>query len=176
MSRRPGYSLVELLVVMTVATVVLGAAGVLLHTVLRTDQAVRDEQQAHAGISRLAEQFRADVHAAVAVEPPAAEAGAAAQPVEYRLRLPAGQTVLYRFETGKASRLEQAGQEVKRRETFTLPGDNMARIELRDNPPPTVASLVLSSTGEAPGRPPGVTARIDAVVAKDHRFAKPTER
>jgi prepilin-type N-terminal cleavage/methylation domain-containing protein len=74
--RRRGMSLLELLAAMTAASVVTATAAGLVHRSFafesRSRQVLGDEQTA----LRLARQFRADVHAARAVQPePAAAAG-----------------------------------------------------------------------------------------------------
>lgn len=65
--RRRGYSLVEMLVVMSISSVVLGSAVVTLVTVLHGQQDDANRRAAQASLARLARQFRLDVRAAESV-------------------------------------------------------------------------------------------------------------
>ena len=65
---RGGYSLVELLVVMTIMSALLGVVVTLLTTLLHEHRAASRQRETQTSLARFAEQFRADVHASESVE------------------------------------------------------------------------------------------------------------
>ena len=69
---RRGFTLIEMLVVMTVGSVIVGIGVGMLHVLLRTEQTGRDRVHQAGVLARLAEQFRSDVGAAVRQTPGAA--------------------------------------------------------------------------------------------------------
>jgi type II secretory pathway pseudopilin PulG len=91
--RSRGTTLVELLVVITVCSVIMSASGVLLHGMYRADKETRQAIATDASVARFSLQFRRDAHAAdevsVVTETDGKTAGimfrAAGQPsIEYR--------------------------------------------------------------------------------------------
>ena len=69
-----GFSLIEMLVVITVGSVVVGIGVGTLHVLHRTEQTGRDRAAQARIVDRLAQQFRSDVAAAVR-QTPAAQQG-----------------------------------------------------------------------------------------------------
>lgn len=67
MNRR-GKSLVELLVVISMLGMILGTAGTVIYRLMRTERAVETDLVWQRAVTAFAEQFRADVHAAVTAE------------------------------------------------------------------------------------------------------------
>ncbi|MCE5267325.1 MAG: hypothetical protein LLG00_05515 [Planctomycetaceae bacterium] len=67
MSRRTGYSLIEMVVVMTSGAVLTGIAITLLCALLRAEGAGRASVERAASLDRLTDQFRRDVHAAATI-------------------------------------------------------------------------------------------------------------
>ena len=61
---RRGYTLIEMIVVMTAGTVLMGIAVTLLCALLRAEGTGRALVERSASLGRLADQFRRDVHAA----------------------------------------------------------------------------------------------------------------
>jgi hypothetical protein len=166
MNRRRGTSLIELIAVMGIGAVMMGVAVTLLYTLLRTEGSGRTYVRQSLVLSRLAEQFRRDVHAAKTSQ--ALSDGQGRQ-----FELAPGRTVTYRPERGTLSRTEQADGAVQRRESFVLPPGTAASVDVEADTKPTIASLVIAPVGEASRPPGGQAIRFDAVLAKDHRFISP---
>ena len=168
MNRRRGVSLIELIVVLGIGAVMMGVCVTLLYAVLRTDGVGREHVRHSIVLARLADQFRRDVHAAKTVT-------GVADGEQWKLELPPGRTVTYRLEAGVLARSEQVDGTVQRRESFTLPSGTTASIEIQAEAEPTVVSLMIVPVAEATGQPAGRAVQIDAVLARDHRFAGPPE-
>jgi prepilin-type N-terminal cleavage/methylation domain-containing protein len=62
---RRGYTLIEMLVVITVSTVLLSVAVGVLHVLSRAERSGREHGNRATIVARLADQFRSDVHAAL---------------------------------------------------------------------------------------------------------------
>jgi prepilin-type N-terminal cleavage/methylation domain-containing protein len=164
MKPRRGFTLIEIIVAIAVATVVLAAAVALLHALLRADAAHRDAMQRSAAVDRLTQQFRDDVHAAVRV--------AGASP-DWQFDLPGGRSVAYQMTADGIVRIEKAGQAVAGRESFSLPAGAVARIETAMRGGATLVRLtVVPAAGDDAQSVSAAPYRIDAVMAADHRFAR----
>jgi prepilin-type N-terminal cleavage/methylation domain-containing protein len=175
MHQRRGFTLVEVLVVITVSSVIMGIAVTLLYGLLLTQRTARDHLHRCHELDRLAEQFRRDVHLATTHNGADLTAG-------WQCHLPADRTVTYRAEPGGLVRVEHQGQVVRQRESFALPPNSVASIEVtnsrKDGRGPAIASLLVTPAGDNPGTsaqgPPAARpVRIDAVLGRDHRFSKP---
>ena len=64
MMLRRGFTLIEMVAVITGVSMILAASVVLMHFVLEMDTEVRQRTHTVAMVGRLAEQFRRDVHQA----------------------------------------------------------------------------------------------------------------
>lgn len=166
MTSRRGFSLVELLVVVSLVTVIMAAAVVLMHFVLQTHGEVRRRTQTVTTIGRLAEQFRRDVHRA------RGEPLIAADHRTAEFHLPGGTIVKWRREEqGGLVRTEQAerGASVSpahREDTFTLPKGTTADLELL----PRAAARIVAIRIESPGTG-GPALRIEGLACRDQRLA-----
>ena len=150
-ARRRGFTLVEMMVAISVGTVLLGLAALLIGSLMKLDRAGRARLAEESRLDRLAQVFRADVHAATGLAP-GAPAG------ELRLILPGGRSVAYRAGPGAVVRARPDGEE-----RFALPPGSMARLDVG-------RSSVGLTVGREPGHP-GL--RVEAVPGTDHRFADP---
>jgi len=165
MKRRRGYSLVELLVVISMSSVMLGIITVLFTLLFRIERSGRDHVRHSAVLGRLADQFRRDVHATPV------GGVSVGEPVQFS---PApDRTITYGTPHGAVIRIERVGSEEVRRESFVLPSSCSASI---GSPPdakgPTVTLSIAPRTDTQPRRP-GRTLRVDALLGRDHRFANP---
>jgi type II secretory pathway pseudopilin PulG len=168
MNRRRGISLIEMIAVMGIGAVMMGVAVTLLYTLLRTEGSGREHVRQSSVLGRLADQFRRDVHAAKTV--------AAAPDGEGRqFELAPGQTVTYRFQRGTLTRTEQVDGTPQRRESYALPPGTTATIRIPADTQPALVSLMITPVAEASGPAGGRAIHIDAVLARDHRFAKAEE-
>jgi len=169
MNRRRGISLIEMIAVMGVGAVMMGVAVTLLYGLLRAEGSGREHVRQSSVLGRLADQFRRDVHAAKAV-------AVAADGEGRQFELAPGRTVIYRFQPGTLTRTEQVVDAApERRESYALPPGTTATIQIPANTQPAIVSLMIMPVAEASGQPAGRSIQIDAVLARDHRFAKPEE-
>jgi len=162
--------LVECLVVIAVGAMVMGIAVTLLATVLRIEGAARDDVHYDAAVFRLAHQFRRDVHAAVALVDDRSQPGDNDDGQSWRFELPQGRTVTYRLRPAGLARTERSGEKVLRRESFALPPQRTAAIERQGDGDSAILSLLILPATDAAG---ATTLRIDALLAHDHRLARP---
>jgi type II secretory pathway pseudopilin PulG len=158
--------LVEMIVAMAVATMLLGMAVGLLGTLLRLEDATRARARATEVLAELARQFRSDAHAAVA-------AVSGRDGTAVALKLPGEHNIRYDVAAGEVIRREEGGPAAAREDSFRLPPSASARLDVsRVSSAPRrshdVASLAIHSPGAA-----GLALRIEAAVARDHRFEKP---
>ena len=161
---RRGYTLIEVLVVVTVSTVLLGVAAGVLCLLLRAERGGREHVYRASVVARLSDQFRRDVHAALHTIPAdAAEKG------QWSFAMPDDHVVAYRVVPGEIERRERLGEKLVRRESYALAADSSAEIVVHAGPAPSMASLVIRlPTPAADER----EIHVDAVVGRDHRFAK----
>jgi len=188
MNRRRGISLIEMIAVMGVGAVMLGVAVTLLYGLLRAEGSGREHVRQSSVLGRLADQFRRDVHAANTVGGVSDGANTVggvsdgddkvrgvSDDQRWQFELAPGRTVIYRFQPGTLTRTEQVDAAPERRESYALPPGTTATIQIPVNTQPVIVSLRITPAAEASGQPAGRTIRIDAVLARDHRFAKPKE-
>ena len=173
MKRPRGVSLIELMVVMTVATVVMGVAVGMLYTLMRIEGTTREHLRLRTARGRLGQQFRRDVHAAISFTTPDGEAGGKASG-GWELQLAADRVVRYRVEKDKLVRTE-AGGGGEARESFALGSDATVTIRIEDDSKPTIVSLLIARGDEAVEPSAAAAVRVDAVLARDHRFREVEE-
>jgi prepilin-type N-terminal cleavage/methylation domain-containing protein len=110
--RQQGYTLIELLMVVSLTSIALATVGVMLHGVFRAQRSMSDHTQFIEHFSRLAEQFRNDVHRSPSVEPTGRSCNFAT---------PEGTQIEYRIDTDGVSRIVRTGNQVLQRDTHFLP-------------------------------------------------------
>jgi prepilin-type N-terminal cleavage/methylation domain-containing protein len=196
-TRRRGYSLVEMIVVITVGTVLVGIAVTTLASVLHASRAIDDQVHRIATVRRLADQFRNDAHAAwntqslnaKGEEDPNGTAGR-------RFELAPGRQVTYEFQSNAelqcdtVERTEKVDQTVQSRESFILPKGICASCTASTEGKTTMIALVIASASQeksltqtqetaqtkaetkVAGPASRMSLRIEAVVAQDRRFMK----
>jgi prepilin-type N-terminal cleavage/methylation domain-containing protein len=147
---RPGWTLVELLVVISIVSFLLATVAVTVQTLLRRQRDFDHQRAEQQQLVRLARQIRRDIHAAAevaAVAVPAAEDGAEGDSIE--CRGPDGRSVSYQMNNGVLLRVVRpsAGDAVTR-QPFRLPRG---------------AEMRLASSGE--GRPPIAAVQFDYAAA-----------
>jgi prepilin-type N-terminal cleavage/methylation domain-containing protein len=108
--RRPGFTLIELLVVMWVMTIIMAMSISFILALLRTHETDGTVFRRIAAQTTLAERFRADVAAAEAAPPEAAEEHAGRDCLI--LRRPGGSLVVYRLVEGELQRSEGPEQQL----------------------------------------------------------------
>jgi prepilin-type N-terminal cleavage/methylation domain-containing protein len=164
---RRGVSLIELLVVITVLAVLLGLCAITIQLLLRVGSDAQARRSAAASLGRLAEQFRADVHACddVEVRPSAG----------LRLVLKPGVVIEYRVHAGSVARVESGEGRASRHESFVLGRHDTAAFDRRDEGARRFLALVIGHR-ERPGTiDPARPTEILALVGKDRPAASRPE-
>jgi prepilin-type N-terminal cleavage/methylation domain-containing protein len=168
MTRRGGFSLIEMLAVMTTAAVLTGIAVGILYGLMRLEKTSRRQIARRVTMTRLSDQFRRDARSAREFTAP--EAGAQeGSAVLCRFSLDEGRMVEYRAEAGAVSRTARAGDEVLDRDTFTLAEDATVTVQRIGDAEPGVLRLRIVPPAGAPEESPW---RVDALLAKDRRFVE----
>jgi prepilin-type N-terminal cleavage/methylation domain-containing protein len=173
MKRRAGFTLVETLAAITVGSVMLAVAVGLLHSLFRLDRAARDGFQTSSTLTRLGEQFRADVHAATKIE-----TRSPANPGRLcELALPEGVSVVYRTDSDgeELIRVERRGGKDVAIESFALPPESAASVERFTAEQTPLAGLRIGRRSAAPATEPDSRFRIEAAIGLDHRHEKQGE-
>jgi prepilin-type N-terminal cleavage/methylation domain-containing protein len=155
---RRGFTLIEMLAVMTCLAVMLGLCAVTIQVLLRTGADAQERRSATAAMGRLAEQFREDVHASDEAMVMASE----------DLRLARGPrprvAIAYEVEGGRVDRIESVDDTESRRESYVLGRGRSASFEARDDGPRRFLALVVrreARPGQSdPARPLEVLALI----------------
>ena len=130
-----GVTLVEMVIVMTLATLVLMLSTTTLVTMLRMGKQMNDDVAQDLALARLASQWREDVHAAT-------KSAVAADCV---LTMPDERTIRYTFAAPAVTREVSRADTVLHRDAFLLPArarvsfaikqersDRLHRLEIRD--------------------------------------------
>jgi prepilin-type N-terminal cleavage/methylation domain-containing protein len=165
MRSRRGYSLIEMLVVITVGSLMLGLCVGTIHMILKLDRGGRTQVTERAARARLAQYFRADVRAALRTEP------ATGRSERLSLFLPEQRVVEYKIEPGRVLRVRTEAGTLKNRDAFSLPRKSVARLEVEDRAGRTFAGLVVEDQERAtPSTARAGQFRVEGVVGKDHRF------
>jgi type II secretory pathway pseudopilin PulG len=154
-----GVTLIEMLVVMTGVSVVLGLCALTIQLLMRVSSDAQARRSTSAALGRLAEQFREDVHDGDDVQLRASAS----------LRLTRGPRVAITYEArdGRVERVESTGGQPSRRETYALERGSSAAFQRRDDGPRRFLALVVSHGARA-GRPdPPRPVEILALVGKD---------
>lgn len=166
---RRGFTLIEMVAVMTTLAVLMGLCAVTIQVLLRVGADARERQSATATLGRLAEQFRQDVHASDEAMVLAAE----------DLRLARGPSprvaIAYRVADGRVDRIESVDDTESRRESYLLGRGHSAAFEARDDGPRRFLTLVVRPDAR-PGHPqPTRPLEVLALVGKDRPAAPPSK-
>jgi prepilin-type N-terminal cleavage/methylation domain-containing protein len=166
-----GVSLVEMIIVISIASIILGVVLVLMQWLLSA--------------SRLARVFREDAHRAGKVE---IVADGAESSNTMRFLVEGAHTVTYRIDEHTIDRIDRDGETELRRETFHFPPGSGIRFEKEDSP--ALARVVVDrATGQlkvdaaddrdaAQNRPesPRRTLQFEAGLGKDRRWTQEAPR
>lgn len=172
---RCGTSLIEVVVVMGIASAMLGLAVTTIHLLMRSEHNATKMVWYGTSLARFSRVLRHDVHAATAaqIRPPANDNAA-----RLELTLPEEVVVTLTIEDNRIKRVETAAGNVRHRDTFHFPPASRIRFEHQQQP--DLVSVVIdrpasphvSGGGAGNSRLPTRRLRIEAVVARDHRFVE----
>lgn len=160
---RRAYTLIEMIVAITVAATLTGIAMCLLLVMFRSEQKGRTQLAQAESLARLADQFREDIHAAVAGP---AEHNDRRQ---WQFNLDGNRIVQYTFADDVLARQQRSDSKLVQRESFRLPKDSSVAISVDRATSPPLVSLTIEPADVSlrPGHP----FRFDAVLGRDLRFS-----
>ena len=162
---RRGFTLIEMLVSITITSVMLGIAVAAIYALMRSDETARRQLGRQTTLARLSQQFRRDVHASLRLTGPEPADG---KSQAWKLHGADGRVIQYRMGNESLVRTVLVGNAVKQRESYALLPKEQAKLEMA--PGTSVVSLWLTASLE-PGRiAPPAPIEIDAALAADFRF------
>jgi prepilin-type N-terminal cleavage/methylation domain-containing protein len=166
---RRGVSLVEMIVVITVGSALVGIAVTMLAALMRAENRGQGRAAETASLIRLADQFRRDAHAATSLPAPDGQKAGT-----WKLDLAGGRSVEYAAEPGAIVRRERTVAKAVCEESFALPENYAATIASSNNAGQTTVTLVVAP---APGTAGAAWQwRVEAVLGRDHRFEAEAKR
>ncbi|MGD0516285.1 MAG: prepilin-type N-terminal cleavage/methylation domain-containing protein [Thermoguttaceae bacterium] len=167
MKRGRGFTLIEMLVAVTVGATLAGIAVLLLYALMKSHNSGREHLEYCQTLNRLAEQFRGDVHSMQKTSPDATET------LFDLLPNTADDTrVRYQCLEGRIDRSELQGEKIVRRESYMLPQDMMAAIKTEALGEATVAVIVITPKEQTEKIYRAGPVRIEAVLGRDWRLSK----
>ncbi len=160
MNRRPGYSLIEMVLVIGALSVVLGLCVGTIRGLITLDRSGRARVNEEAALSRLARQLRQDARGALSGR----LVGEKDKTAQLDLRLSSEQVVEYRWVDGRVTRTKRGPGKTERREVYRLPNRAKPRFQVGDEAGQTWVSLVLERKPDvsAPRASARVPRRSDA--------------
>jgi hypothetical protein len=161
------FTLVELLLAMTIMSVLLGLVAVFLRGMFEAEANARRQIAISDSLARLSRTLREDAHAALTAD----SAGAVLE-----LRLAPEKVVRYAHHGDEVLREETIDGQFHRRDAYRVPRSCQVAFDLLGDARMTLVTLTLApSATRAGGRRAGAAqaTRIEAVLARDHRFQKP---
>ena len=175
MQSRTAASLVELLIVLSMSTVLIGAGIGMIHTILETENSVMQSFQLQRSLIRLSQSFRRDVGASVDVTLIQEDDTST---TELRLELPDDERVVYRLlaETVKWEALVNG--QIRGQDEFVLSAGS--HVECNFSPLANRVTFSVFLANPHPDlfaeSPPGRRMNIKATVGRDHRWNRGLKR
>jgi type II secretory pathway pseudopilin PulG len=163
---RRGATLIEVMVMITVISVVMTGAATTLVALLRLERQARSDQSELQTLANLAARWRTDVHAAIA----------ASADDDCELTVTDGRTIRYSFAESRIAREVRLGETIVHRDAFVLPSRAQVEFTMADSHAGRLLRLsiapatVSASPIGAPVRP----AVLDAVINL-HGGQRPSE-
>jgi prepilin-type N-terminal cleavage/methylation domain-containing protein len=161
---RRAFTLIEMLVVLTVGSAAIGIAISALFALMRTERVGRERIPQVSVLSQLAEQYRNDAHSA-------RQTTIDDTTVQQHFDLADGRSATYCVGTDAVERLERSADKKIRRETYFLPEGTVATFTVDSKSTPSVASILMASNPDAATKR---TWQIAAILGQDHRFESTT--
>jgi prepilin-type N-terminal cleavage/methylation domain-containing protein len=171
MKSRNGFSLVELLIVMSVGTAMLMVAMSILYLLKETQGNVRQRLASGRRVIRLADQFRDDVHGASTVKPVPNETPSSTETI-WQFTIQPNTIVRYEIRDDEVRRIRSI-EDRKIQENYRLPAGVRATLL----PPPSESTITtLRFETVAPGVAGTRPVQIDAVLGFTNRHAPQSNR
>lgn len=153
---RRGYNLVELLVVISIGSMILGSVAVMLHGMYRADRGARSDLESSVNLDRFAARFRADAHAAASAE---------VKDAALVFKDGAERSVEYKYVSGQVERTVRSGNETEHRDSFRLSSDVAVQWNVEKGETAFVSALIERTEGKL--------SRMEARLGSDRRFEEP---
>jgi prepilin-type N-terminal cleavage/methylation domain-containing protein len=172
MNGRRGFTLIELIVALSLLATILPLAGGTVYLLLRAQTASADSLADAMILSRFANKFHADVHAAQSAYLDS-DGSRIERPLVFKLE--PRRTIMYaEGPDGAIVRTVRNDRGIERREEFRLAGTR-TRFELSADRSTVTAvhkprAVAASKTTAVAGQLSAI--RIEAVIGRDHRFAR----
>lgn len=144
---RAGFTLIEMVAVMGVTAFILVSTAVTISSLQRLNRKLRDDIPANARVSRLALQFRTDVHSAREMT---LEKNALGRSV-LRLTVEPDRVMEYRTEQGQISRVARGGPQPEHQETFQLPHGSQVELSMEEDSKSLVSLTIRRPAGKIVG-------------------------
>ncbi len=169
MNNRRAFTLIEMLVSISVGSVLMGLALGMVHRTMRAESTARTNAQVERTAARLSRQFRHDIHQAQSISLD----GQQTDTPSLRLMLSDQRPVTYQIERGRVLREQQQGDEQTHREVFSFPDDHsLLFAELAE---PSRAVLTVEHDTKLVGISPQVRLHVEAVVGQFLRLSQTEE-
>jgi len=154
-SRPAGKSLIEMLVMISILSIVLGLSATSLATLFRLRHTItRDTEQARS-IERLAMRLRTDAH----------EADSAAVAEDCNLTLPSGRSIRYSYTAPRIVREVRGGEKIVHHDSFSLPRHTKVIFQSEQLGMGSLLRIIIEpETTKLPPRELPRAARIEAAV------------
>ena len=172
---RSGTTLVEMLIVISVASVMLGVSVCTIHVLLEAEHEASRSVRFNASVARLAQAFRGDIHASRLVELPVPDAG---NPIVLIASADGGQ-IRYELDAHQATRIETEGGQQVHRETYHFPLHSRMRFEHLPDQKLVLLEIDMAVAGSGTRAIPSAAAdgpkrrlTIEAALGRDHRFER----
>jgi hypothetical protein len=133
---RRGATLIEVLVMITVISVVMAGAATTLVALLHIERQARSDQTELQTLANLAARWRTDVHAAMA-----ASVGDGCE-----LTMADGRTIRYSFAVPRIAREVRRGETIVHRDSFVLPPQAQGEFTMAENHPGWLLRLSIAPT------------------------------
>jgi prepilin-type N-terminal cleavage/methylation domain-containing protein len=163
MKKSNGYTLVEMLVVITVAGVLLSIAAQLVTRAMRIDTTWREHGDIARSMSRLAHDLRQDIHQARSVI-------VTQDPQALELTRADGAKVSYTVATEEIIRSSQRDDEQLEREYYKISADQ--QVEMRSLPDTPQVELQVTQAVKHMGEPPRMILHVSAEVGRLLRLSR----
>jgi prepilin-type N-terminal cleavage/methylation domain-containing protein len=165
--KRRAFTLIEMLVVITVSSALMGVAIVMLVALLKSEGSSRHHLEFCNILNRLDDRFRDDVHAAAQ-----AALGEKGDALELTMPEPGKTLVRYRLLPGEISREEVEGGKTLRQESYSLPEEVKASFEQKQDGTQSILILHVEPKPVIDSKIHYPTMSIEAVLSKDRRIER----
>jgi prepilin-type N-terminal cleavage/methylation domain-containing protein len=167
MIRRQAFTLIEMLVAITVGSALTGIGVFMLMTLLRGQNIAREHLEYRKTLNVLAKQFRDDIHASHKSAPINGETSFDLLPNSAE-----GTTIRYQCLPDRIDRTELQGDKIVRTESYMLLANLESNIDVQAQDDATIASIRIRPKIQTPKLKYPTPIRIDAVLGLDSQFSK----